>query len=121
MAMYVMFVKGLVTVVTIAAGLLALWGLQIHLIETLALTLGSTPTEAWGWGHLGAVPTVLELLAVMVGIDWLEDNDGLGGIVGRVSGFVHVRTCRAAQCWLCSEWMPESIDREEWLAREAAS
>lgn len=32
----------------------------------------------------------------------------LVGLLGRLSGWVHARTCKDRLCWLCSEWaMPE--------------
>lgn len=102
--MYVTVLKGLGVGLVILIGMLALWGLQVHLIEVLAAALGATAIEAREWGGLGGVPTVLELLGVLFGVGWLEDNGGVGGIVGQVSGFVHERTCRDARCFLCSEW-----------------
>ncbi len=60
--MYVTVLKGLGVGLVILIGMLALWGLQVHLIEVLAAALGATAIEAREWGGLGGVPTVLELL-----------------------------------------------------------
>lgn len=73
-AMYVMVLKGLVVVTVITVGMLALWGLQMHLIEVMARTLGATAIDAREWGGLGAVPAVLELVGVLFGLGWHEDR-----------------------------------------------
>ena len=72
--MFAQVIRGMVVVAIVAVGLIAAWGLQIAGIEALARLLGASAIEAWGWGHLAAIPTVIELVAILFLISYWEDR-----------------------------------------------
>lgn len=100
---------GVVMVLLILAAWLLLWGVQLHVL-----------------GEVGTVFAAAELVAIVflagyVDEWWMQQTLECGGhvgLAGRLSGFIHERTCRDRFCFLCSEWDCETIDSLEPRARE---